>query len=315
MNFANVKAMTIPEGNVKQIVDGQGIVIWKVQSGLSSMVKINVTGKGSTATQIISSSTSDMPNSSFNAFESIYYLNSNNEKVFVWQYGNTTYPRTIVFGDTNTHDVYFELRDFNFSSMTSNIIGVAKGVPKWCFYGLTINSIEWSDDVIVFGDSAFRNSTITGGLPKLPTNIQYIGSDCFAITTSVKTPNFIFSSQLKYLGKYIVQAMTSASRPNYVYFEGNIPNTGVDSWFNSYATFNNYYGSLVFGPNVTKMRDYIYSQLRGALYFESITPPALPTNKGTNYVTHIYVPTGCLSAYVSAFSGTFSSSIISEGSI
>jgi len=29
MNFANVKAITIPEGNVKQITDGQGVVIWK----------------------------------------------------------------------------------------------------------------------------------------------------------------------------------------------------------------------------------------------------------------------------------------------
>ena len=30
MNFANVKAITIPEGNVKQIADGQGNVLWKV---------------------------------------------------------------------------------------------------------------------------------------------------------------------------------------------------------------------------------------------------------------------------------------------
>ena len=29
MNFANVKAITIPEGNVKQITDGQGNVLWK----------------------------------------------------------------------------------------------------------------------------------------------------------------------------------------------------------------------------------------------------------------------------------------------
>jgi hypothetical protein len=29
MNFANVKAITIPEGNVKQITDGNGVVIWK----------------------------------------------------------------------------------------------------------------------------------------------------------------------------------------------------------------------------------------------------------------------------------------------
>lgn len=315
MNFANVKAITIPEGNVKQIADGQGTVIWKVQSGLSSMVKINVTGNGSSATQIIRSSTSDMPNSSFNAFESIYYLNSNNEKVFVWQYGNTTYPRTITFGDTNTHDVYFELRDFNFSSMTGNIIGVTKGVPRWCFGYVTMNSIEWSDDIVIFGDSAFGHTPIVNGLPKLPASLQYIGSDCLGITTSVKTQNIILPSQFKYLGKYIVHDMSSAATPDYFYFEGDMPNTGVDGWFSSYGTFNNYYGSLVFGPNVTKMRDYIYSQLRGSLYFESTTPPALPTNKGTNNVTHIYVPTGCLSAYVSAFSGTFSSSIISEGSI
>lgn len=29
MNFANVKAITIPEGNVKQIADGNGVVLWK----------------------------------------------------------------------------------------------------------------------------------------------------------------------------------------------------------------------------------------------------------------------------------------------
>ena len=29
MNFANVKALAIPEGNVKQIADGQGVVLWK----------------------------------------------------------------------------------------------------------------------------------------------------------------------------------------------------------------------------------------------------------------------------------------------
>ena len=29
MNFANVKAVAIPEGNVNQIADGQGVVIWK----------------------------------------------------------------------------------------------------------------------------------------------------------------------------------------------------------------------------------------------------------------------------------------------
>lgn len=29
MNFANVKAITIPEGNVKQIADGNWVVIWK----------------------------------------------------------------------------------------------------------------------------------------------------------------------------------------------------------------------------------------------------------------------------------------------
>lgn len=29
MNFANVKAITIPEGNVKQIADGNGVVIWR----------------------------------------------------------------------------------------------------------------------------------------------------------------------------------------------------------------------------------------------------------------------------------------------
>ena len=29
MNFVNVKAITIPEGNVKQIADGNGVVIWK----------------------------------------------------------------------------------------------------------------------------------------------------------------------------------------------------------------------------------------------------------------------------------------------
>ena len=29
MNFANVKALAIPEGNVKQIADGQGVVLWR----------------------------------------------------------------------------------------------------------------------------------------------------------------------------------------------------------------------------------------------------------------------------------------------
>lgn len=33
MNFANVKALAIPEGNVKQIADGQGVVLWKKDVG------------------------------------------------------------------------------------------------------------------------------------------------------------------------------------------------------------------------------------------------------------------------------------------
>ena len=34
MNFANVKAITIPEGNVKQITDGQGAVLWKKKDSI-----------------------------------------------------------------------------------------------------------------------------------------------------------------------------------------------------------------------------------------------------------------------------------------
>ena len=33
MNFANVKAITIPEGNVNQITDGNGVILWKAVTG------------------------------------------------------------------------------------------------------------------------------------------------------------------------------------------------------------------------------------------------------------------------------------------
>lgn len=49
MNFANVKALAIPEGNVKQIADGQGVVLWKKESLVLKIVRITNPSKGSSS--------------------------------------------------------------------------------------------------------------------------------------------------------------------------------------------------------------------------------------------------------------------------
>lgn len=49
MNFVNVKALAIPEGNVKQIADGQGVVLWKK---VSDFIITSVTGEGTSSADL-----------------------------------------------------------------------------------------------------------------------------------------------------------------------------------------------------------------------------------------------------------------------
>lgn len=288
-----------------------GTLVWDV-ARLNPVVRITVVGDGNNPVQVISSQ-SDMKDAYFEAFSAIYYI-KNGEKSYLWKTGGSTYPRTITFNDNNEHTVYFVLQKFDFKTMTDNVIGTpVYGIPTWCFGYLNIEAVEWDNGLQVIGNSAFGHTTITKGLPQMPTGILYVGHDSLGITSNVKSANFVFPVKT-FLGKYLVHDMGANTMPDYVKIDGNLLDTGVDSWFNYYSTFSGYDNkNIIFGEGVTKLRNYIFSWVKATLYFESAVPPTLPTNIGYNQVIKVYVPQGKLNEYVNAYGSVFNPSIIAEG--
>ena len=123
MNFANVKALAIPEGNVKQIADGQGVVLWKKAAPplkISSITKPAVGTSSITGDRTATMARTAMGN---DGTFTVYYSNFDTSK-----YSRIKISYSIVFGQVM--GVAYAVSKVTFSSSTEVTQNVYNGETK-----------------------------------------------------------------------------------------------------------------------------------------------------------------------------------------
>lgn len=152
MNFANVKTLAIPEGNVKQIEDAQGNVLWKKAAPplkISSITKpavgtYNITGD-TTATLARTSMGDD-------GTFTVYYSNFDRSK-----YSKIKVSYSIVFGQVMM--VAYALSKVTFNGSTEVAQDVYNGETKTGVFNITPSSSSGSFTVKITNGRKLNNQS------------------------------------------------------------------------------------------------------------------------------------------------------------